>query len=139
MTMAGGLAALGEVFTPEVADDFFERGERLRARLNAECERSGAAMGFSGMGTLIMTHFRPGPFDQPYMPTRKEEQQRELFFFDLLDAGFYLARRGMLALTLPSTDADFDRLVEAVARFLHNRRDVLDRHEPVRSQQYEAA
>ena len=43
---------------------------------------------------------------------------RELFFHDLLGAGFYLAPRGYLALTMDVTDDDTGRLLEAVERLL---------------------
>jgi glutamate-1-semialdehyde 2,1-aminomutase len=44
-----------------------------------------------------------------------------LFFFDMLEAGIYLARRGMVALTLPTTEPDIDRFVNAVRDFLNDR------------------
>ena len=56
---------------------------------------------------------------------RAEEQLRELFFFDMLEAGIYLARRGMVALSLPVGEAELDRFVAAVAAFLDNRAEQL--------------
>ena len=48
-----------------------------------------------------------------------------LFFFDMLDRGVYLARRGFIALSLPIGDAEIDHLVAAVASFLDVRRDLV--------------
>jgi glutamate-1-semialdehyde 2,1-aminomutase len=50
---------------------------------------------------------------------------RELFFFDMLAAGIYLARRGMAALMLPVTDEDCARFVAAVEEFCAARKPVL--------------
>lgn len=46
-------------------------------------------------------------------------------FFDLVADGFWLARRGMIALSLPITDDDCDRFVAAIERFVTRRGDLL--------------
>ena len=132
-SMAAGVVALGEVFTAEAADEFYALGERMRARLNAVCAAQcapggapgGAPVHFSGLGTMATIHFRPAPILRPYAATALEDALRELFFFDMLDAGIYLARRGMVALSLPTTDTDLDRFAGAVGAFLDARTDVL--------------
>ena len=43
----------------------------------------------------------------------------------MLERGIYLARRGMLILSLPIGDAECDRLVEAVEEFLTTRAPLL--------------
>ena len=70
-------------------------------------------------------HFRPGPVTAPYKASAEEEQMRELFFFDMLAAGIYLARRGMVALSLPVTEADCARFVATVEEFCAARKPVL--------------
>ena len=45
-----------------------------------------------------------------------DQRMRDLVFFDLLEDGFYTARRGLMALSLPIGDAECDALVAAVAR-----------------------
>lgn len=120
MSMTAGVVAMGEIFTPAVAAGFFDRGEAMRTRLNEVCRQAGTAMHFTGLGTMAAPHFRPGPIDRPYLPTPAEDGLRELFFFDLLEAGIYLARRGMLALTLPTTVLDVDRLISAVSLFIQS-------------------
>jgi len=44
----------------------------------------------------------------PYASTPAEEKLRELFFFDC-STGSLLARRGMIALSLPVADAELTR------------------------------
>jgi glutamate-1-semialdehyde 2,1-aminomutase len=43
----------------------------------------------------------------------------------MLEAGIYLARRGMVALTLPTAEPDIDRFVDAVMGFLNDRATLL--------------
>lgn len=118
LSMAAGVVAMGEIFTPEVAVSFFDQGERMREGLNDVCRRAGIAMHFTGLGTMAAPHFRVGPIERPYVSTAAEDALRELFFFSMLEAGIYIARRGMVALTLPTSEIDIDRFVEAVASFV---------------------
>jgi glutamate-1-semialdehyde 2,1-aminomutase len=124
-SMAAGCVAMGEIFTGAVAEALFARGEALREALNAACRGAGAAMQFTGAGSMINVHFRAGPITVPYAATEAENRLRELFFFDMLAGGIYLARRGMAALSLPVTEADCARYVAAVEEFAAARRPLL--------------
>ena len=68
---------------------------------------------------------RAGTIDRPYAAGPAEDRLRELFFFDMLAAGIYLARRGMAALSLPVTEADCARYVSAAEEFIAARRPFL--------------
>ncbi|MNW03267.1 hypothetical protein D3C71_1991750 [compost metagenome] len=46
---------------------------------------------------------------------------RDLFYFDLLKQGFWIAKRGMINLCIPTTEADCDALVQAVEQFVKER------------------
>lgn len=117
-SMAAGRVALGEIFTAEAAEALFTRGEALRARLNALCAGAGRPVQFTGAGSMMTVHFRAGAITAPYAATPEEEKRREIFFLDMLAAGFYVARRGMISLSLPLTEEDLDALAEAVRDFL---------------------
>jgi len=121
LSMAGGVVAMGEIFDAAAADALFARGEALRARLNGLCRAANAPMVFTGLGSLLCPHFGDGPFDRPTPPDPVADGLRELFFFDMLEAGIYLARRGMAALSLPVGEAELDRFAAAVADFLRLR------------------
>ncbi len=59
-------------------------------------------------------------------PLRPEQASaRELLFFELLDAGFWMARRAMIALCLPITDTHCDDFVAAFDDILARHADVL--------------
>lgn len=49
------------------------------------------------------------------------ESLKALFFFDMLARGFYCARRGLIALSLPFDDALAEDLVAAVEDTLEKR------------------
>ncbi|MDA9489694.1 glutamate-1-semialdehyde 2,1-aminomutase [Bradyrhizobium sp. CCBAU 11361] len=125
LSMAAGRVALGEIFTQTAAGELYDRGERLLTSLNNRLSKLGVLMHFSGLGSLATVHYRVPTIVRPYTPTAREDGLRELFFLDMLQAGFYLARRGMIALSLPVQQSDLDRFVDTVEEFAHNRRRLL--------------
>lgn len=124
-SMAAGCVAMGEIFDAAAAEALWARGEALRLALEGACRRAGVAMQFTGLGSMVNVHFRTGPILRPYKPTPQEDRLRELFFFDMLAQGIYLARRGMAALSLPVSDADCARYVAAVEEFIAARKPLL--------------
>lgn len=121
LTMAAGVAGLTELFTPAAADALFARGEALRARLNA----LSPALQWTGLGSLLTAHFHQGPIRCPADIAGVDPGLRELFHLDMLDRGFYLARRGMIALSLEIGAAEMDAFAEAVAEFVESRASLL--------------
>ena len=121
LSMAGGVAALGEIFDEAAAEAHYAKGERLRARLNAIAQKHQVTLQFTGIGSMIQPHFRTGELLRRYDATATEEGLLELFFFDMLTAGIYLARRGMVAMSLPVDEAACDRFVAAVDAFCTTR------------------
>jgi glutamate-1-semialdehyde 2,1-aminomutase len=126
LTMNVGLKAITEVYTPEAAVELNARGERLRARLNDVVRKHKAPLHFTGMGSMMAVHFTRHPIQTSADLDRGDPQLKELFFFDLLEAGIYTARRGMIILSLPITDGDCEKLVAAVEKFLVERKELLN-------------
>ena len=118
LTMSAGLAAL-DVLTPAAMCQLNARGDRLRSRLNDLA--AGLPMTFTGLGSLMTVHFTDQPVRTAADVAAADQGLSELFYFDLLNAGIYLARRGMSALFLPLGDAECDAMVAAVAEFIHRR------------------
>ena len=50
---------------------------------------------------------------------------KELLFFDLLERGVFLARRGLIALSLPFGDAEVDEFVATLDAVVAARRELL--------------
>ena len=126
LTMSAGLVGLTQVFTPAAQAALNARGEALRERLNAICRAEGAKMQFTGIGSMLSVHMLRGPIRTPEDAAQGDQKLKELFFFDLLAAGIWLARRGMMALSLPIGDDECDRLAAAVREFCQSRRSLLN-------------
>lgn len=126
LTMAAGIAGLRDVFTPAMAEVLRERGDGMRDRLNELCRQAGVPMQFTGLGSVMSPHFTASPVRTVADAARGDKRLRDLFFFDMAEAGIYLARRGMIALMLPIGEAEIDRAVDAVRGFVEDRRDFLD-------------
>jgi glutamate-1-semialdehyde 2,1-aminomutase len=125
LTMSAGLSAITEVYTPAAAGMLNARGDALRERLNGLCRKADAALQFTGFGSMMAVHTMRGPVRSPADAAKSDQKLKELFFFDMLAQGIWLARRGMFALSLPIGDAECDKLAGAVEEFLSSRRPLL--------------
>ncbi|BEP48661.1 MULTISPECIES: aspartate aminotransferase family protein [Variovorax] len=125
MTMAAGYAGLTKLFTPEAAGRLAERGEAMRARLNALCAKEDVAMQFTGVGSLMNAHFVRGEVRRVDDLAAVDGRLRQLLFFHLLGEGIYASPRGFIVLSLPLTDADIDRFAAAIGRFIGEYRALL--------------
>jgi len=127
LTMAAGLAGLTEVYTPDAANALNARGDALRERLNASCMAHDVAVQFTGIGSMLAVHMTADPVRSPEDAAKGDAKLKELFFFDMLAHGIWLARRGMMTLCLPIGDAECDKLAGAVEEFVASRRPLLAR------------
>lgn len=119
LSMAAGIVGLGEILTEETLTAMNRRGDALRQDLNAEAANRGLAVQVTGIGSLMTVHF-----------TAEAQQQlllKELLFFDLLAEHFWLARRAMIALSLPVTDGDCAAFIAAFGRFLDRRARLIEK------------
>jgi glutamate-1-semialdehyde 2,1-aminomutase len=114
VSMAAGVATLTEVLTTEVLATTNARGERLRSRLNATFARHGVPMCATGAGSLMNLHGTAGPVTSIDDLRSADDRWKELLFFAALDAGFYVARRGFIALSIEITDDDVDAFLRFV-------------------------
>ena len=108
---AAGLATLRHLTADRYAD--LERlGDRVRDGLTAALERDSLDARAGGIASIFQVF--PG---SSLVAPEGLTPQSALFLGLLLD-GFHLAPRGMGALSTPTTDADVDDLVAAVARHI---------------------
>lgn len=114
LTMEAGRVALSEIYTAQAAIDLNARGNRLRERLNAVAEKHGVAVQFTGIGSMMNAHFTREAVRAPEQGRLTDPRKRALFHLDLVAAGVFTARSGMIVLSLPMTNADTDCLVETV-------------------------
>jgi glutamate-1-semialdehyde 2,1-aminomutase len=119
LTMAAGRVGMEKVFTPERAQQLHDRGEQLLRELRAVSE--GSLMKWTGLGSILNVTFTttrveaikcPEDFGKPLT------ELGDLLHLYLLERGFYIARRGFIALSLALTDDDLTKFVDAVGDFL---------------------
>jgi glutamate-1-semialdehyde 2,1-aminomutase len=112
VTMAAGVAALTEILSEDVLRSAHEQGERMRTRLNEAFGAGDLPMCATGVGSLMTVHGTRGPVRSAADLAGADDRWKELFFFRCLDAGYYIARRGFIALSIEITDDDIDGIVE---------------------------
>jgi len=125
LSMSAGIAALTQVFTPEIAVALHARGERLRSRVNELFQSADVGLQATGQGSLMNIHGLRGPVNTPDDLTGSDDRIKELVFLDLLERGFYLARRGFIALSLAIDDAAMEQFLAALQGILAERRQLL--------------
>jgi glutamate-1-semialdehyde 2,1-aminomutase len=125
VTMAAGVAALSQLYTPAAAQALNARGDVLRDRLNQLARDFEAPLQWTGLGSLMNLHCTHRPIRSSIDVAQEDALLKELFFFDMLRQGIYLARRGFIALSLCIGDSECERLIAAVTTFLRERRHLM--------------
>ncbi|HEY7360521.1 MAG TPA: hypothetical protein VH642_06890 [Streptosporangiaceae bacterium] len=97
------------------------RGDALREELAQLFRAAGAPFGATGVGSLLAIHAMAAPVRSPRDLSRGDPQLLELLFLDLLEAGYYIAPRGYLALSLALTPGQLAGFVAAVGQALEDR------------------
>jgi glutamate-1-semialdehyde 2,1-aminomutase len=120
-TMAVGTYVATELVGAAALAIVNERGDRLRAGLQARFDASPLPFCVTGWGSLLCVH----PVASPAELDDADPAWRDLFFHDLLDAGFYTATRGMLALSMAVSDDDTGAFLDAVERFTERRAELI--------------
>ncbi|MFM9135005.1 MAG: aspartate aminotransferase family protein [bacterium] len=123
LTMAAGITGLVEVLHDDALAALNARGDRLREALQAVVSPYGWCS--SGAGSMVGLHPVPGPVRSPRDLAGADDRLRELLFLDLLERGWYMARRGFIALSLEIGDDDVDGFVAAVSDVLAERAGVV--------------
>jgi glutamate-1-semialdehyde 2,1-aminomutase len=121
LTMSAGIAAMTKVVTQDALDAVNARGDALRARLQGLCDAHRAPLCVTGIGSLFTIHGVEGPVRSNADITAQDQRIKELLFFDFLEQGIYLARRGMAALSFEINDAACEAFAAAFDQFLKRR------------------
>jgi glutamate-1-semialdehyde 2,1-aminomutase len=129
MKLAAGIVGLTQIFTPAECRRLNALGDRLRDRLNAAAESRGVPFQATGLGSMLGLHFTRATIHSVRDLAGEDPAHvaalRELMHLDLLAEGFYVARRGFIALNLALNEADVDAFGAAVERFLDARGSLL--------------
>lgn len=122
-----GYAGLKKVYTPDVADKFTETGSLFLSKLQEVVK--GTRITFTGLGSVMASHFIDGNAEVKDIASGDDVQENEalkdLFWFEMLEQGFWVTRRGFIALVLETPQSELDRFVDAVQAFVSKYKDVL--------------
>lgn len=132
LSMSAGVAALTEVFGPDVAEAHHQRGEALRHRIDDGLRSAGVDVGVSGQGSLMNLHPTRTTIRSVDDLASCDPRRRELLYLDLLERGFYVAPRGFIALTLAVSPAEESGFVQALAEIARSRAELLASPQPAR-------
>lgn len=116
--MAAGYTGLSRVFTRDVSREFNAMGDELRGKLQELSH--GTRMTVTGLGSIMGIHFlQDGKKTLSNFKDRKEDSDlRRLFWFEMMEAGFWFAERGSLNLILGTPWDELMRFVGVVKEFL---------------------
>ena len=123
-SMAAGCAAMGKIFTPERAQEFFDWSESFRTSLNDLFSACDVPMYANGMGSIIAIHFSDRPTRKPSDITAGCQAMRPLLHMEMLLEGILICSRGDFFLSLPMTDEHLARARTALEKFI-------DRYKPL--------
>ena len=124
--LIAGAAGLEKIFTPPVQIALNEAGAALRDALNGLAARHGASFQVTGLGSIMTMHLQREPIRSIRDIAPRDSRLRQLLHLDLIDKGFFTARRGYMAPSLAIAETDCDGLIEAVDEFLTHQGHLLD-------------
>lgn len=117
LSMAAGFAGLSRVLLPGVLADLNLRGETLMSTLNSLLSSEGTDLYVTGLGSIMNFHCRG--------ERERAANVLQILFFELLQRGFYVAPRGMIALSLAVSNEQLTEFVAAVRQVIFQHQDLL--------------
>ncbi|KAL4976884.1 Alpha/Beta hydrolase protein [Aspergillus desertorum] len=130
LAMNVGCRGMTSVYTTEACISLNKLGDELRSGLQELAKDT--KMVVTGVGAVMNIHFVPAGgqrviasiADLEVEPGSVEEALRDLLWFYLVERGFWIARRGMIALILGTSLEEAEQLKGAVADFLNELREL---------------
>ena len=122
--MAAGCAAVGEIYTAQRAEEFFNSSEAFRLSLNEMFSAKSVPMYANGLGSIIAIHFSSGPTKKPSDISNGCRSLRPLLHMEMLLEGVLVCGRGDLFLSLPMDASHLAKARLALETFI-------DRHKPL--------
>ena len=126
ITMAAGLTGLRDIYTPQVASEFYSTGNQFREDLNAIAKEQQVKAQMTGMGSLLSFHCHGRPVRTLAEAGGVSSKVTDLLHMALLHRGIYIARRGYASLSLVNDESDRDAFKEAFADVLATYRDLFN-------------
>lgn len=125
-SMAAGSAAMGEIYTPQRATEFFDWSEAFRLSLNEMFSAKAVPMYANGMGSMIAIHFSREQTKRPADISAGCRSLRPLLHMELLLDGVLLCGRGDLFLSLPMDETHLAKTRLALEKFIDSYKPLIE-------------
>ena len=125
-SMAAGCVAMGEIFTPARATEFFDWSEAFRHSLNEMFAARDVPMFANGMGSMIAIHFSKVATKAPADITAGCQSLRPLLHMEMLLEGVLICKRGDFFLSLPMDDSHLDKARAALGVFIDKHQELIE-------------
>jgi glutamate-1-semialdehyde 2,1-aminomutase len=102
------------------------QGDELRSELNRICRQYNSCIQFTGLGSILGLHTTNLEIHSVRDLVHCDDRKLELIFLDLLERGYYIARRGFIALMLSLEQEQLDGFVEAFSKVIITRSELLN-------------
>ncbi|KAF2721733.1 putative glutamate-1-semialdehyde 2,1-aminomutase [Polychaeton citri CBS 116435] len=118
LSLAAGAVGLSQIFTSEVCIQFNQDALNLISQLQEISK--GTKLTVLGRGSVFGVHFlRDGAKDLVNVSHRHDDfELKELFWLEMMEDGFWITKRGSVALILGTPASELQRFVDAVKGFL---------------------
>lgn len=117
LAMHAGHAGLTKAYTPDICTALNTQGDWLRAQLATVTK--GTKMCFTGVGAVLGSHFTQEGLQALQRSVEEDWTLKQLFWFEMMEDGFWPTKRGVYALVLGTPQEELERFVDSVAAFLN--------------------
>jgi len=124
-SMAAGIAAMGQVYPPRRAAEFFEWSEAFRNSLNRMFAEKAVPMYCNGLGSMFAIHFIREPLHRMIQRSTASQCLSALLHMELLLTGVLVCSRGDMFLSLPMSEQDLSKAQIALERFIDRHKSLI--------------
>ncbi len=124
LTMAAGVAAMSQVLGDEELNAINRLGDKFRTELNQLACKYNVTLQFTGIGSIIGIHPTASVITSSADLAGADDRVLELVFLEMLDRGYYFARRGFMSLMLTIGEAEAQGFQDAFEDILSNRKEL---------------
>ncbi|OQE41361.1 hypothetical protein PENCOP_c005G01250 [Penicillium coprophilum] len=129
LMLHSGYAGLSEVYTAEVVQSLNALGDGLRQRLQQLF--AGSKLCVTGQGSLMCVHITKTRLRAEQITCQDDVTAieavdlKQLFWLELVNAGFWVQKRGTITLNIAMSTTALDAFVEAVEEFCKKHRSLI--------------
>ncbi|KUJ17149.1 glutamate-1-semialdehyde aminotransferase [Mollisia scopiformis] len=125
LAMNAGFVGLSEIWKPDVAVEFNKIGDAFRASLQEVTNST--KMSVTGRGALNAIHFSDNGLTKISCREDIDEDWglKDLFYMEMMEDGFWITRRGSIAMILDTPQSELDRFVDCVGKFLERHKSLV--------------